>query len=74
MDQYHVERIGRDFIIFVGNVSILRCSTKRKAENTIAAALHLLDKRTERRAATGGLEVERRRGSVFDCLSPLEAN
>jgi hypothetical protein len=34
-------QIGRDFVIFAGGVSVLKCQTERDAQITIAVALDL---------------------------------
>ena len=47
MDRYRIERVGREFIVVAGNVSLLKCETKRRAEATIRAALNLLDQPAE---------------------------
>jgi hypothetical protein len=59
MNQYHIERAGRDFVVFAGDVRVLKCSTKRKAEVIVAAALGLVDKPLERRATINEPLVER---------------
>jgi hypothetical protein len=41
MDRYRMVQIGRDFVIFAGGVSVLKCQTERDAQITIAVALEL---------------------------------
>jgi hypothetical protein len=43
MDKYRVMQVGRDFIIFAGDVSVLKCQTERDAEKVIAVALDLFE-------------------------------
>jgi hypothetical protein len=43
MDKYRVMQVGRDFIIFAGDVSVLKCQTERDAEKVIAVALGLFE-------------------------------
>ena len=43
MDKYRVMQVGRDFIIFAGDVSVLKCQTERDAEKVIAVAVDLFE-------------------------------
>ena len=43
MDKYRVMQVGCDFIIFAGDVGVLKCQTERDAQNVIAVALDLLE-------------------------------
>ena len=43
MDNYRITQVGHDFIIFAGDVSILKCQTEKDAQSAIAVALDLLE-------------------------------
>ena len=43
MDNYRIMQVGHDFIIFAGDVSILRCQSEHDAQIAIAVALDLLE-------------------------------
>jgi len=43
MDNYRIMQVGHDFIIFAGDVSILKCQTEKDAQIAIAVALDLLE-------------------------------
>ena len=43
MDRYRIEEVRGGFVVFAGNVSVLRCQTERDAEVAVATALDLLE-------------------------------
>jgi hypothetical protein len=42
MDGYRVMQVGPDFVVFAGDVGVLRCRTEKDAEAAIAVAIDLL--------------------------------
>jgi hypothetical protein len=43
MDGYRIMQVGHDFVVFAGDVSVLKCQTEKDAQNAIAVALDLLE-------------------------------
>ena len=43
MDEYRVMQVGSDFIVFAGNVGVLKCRTEKDAQAAIAVAMDLLE-------------------------------
>jgi hypothetical protein len=43
MDGYRIKQIGHDFVVFSGDVSVLKCQTEKDAQTIIAAASDLLE-------------------------------
>ena len=43
MDGYRVMQVGPDFIVFAGDVGVLKCQTEKDAQAAIAAAMDLLE-------------------------------
>ena len=43
MDGYRVMQVGPDFIVFAGDVGVLKCRTEKDAEGAIAVAMDLLE-------------------------------
>jgi hypothetical protein len=43
MDGYRVMQVGHDFIVFAGDVGVLKCRTEKDAEAAIAVAMDLLE-------------------------------
>jgi hypothetical protein len=43
MDGYRVMQVGPDFIVFAGDVGVLKCRTEKDAEAAIAVAMDLLE-------------------------------
>jgi hypothetical protein len=44
MDGYQIKEVGGCFVVFAGDVSVLRCQTERDAEVAVSTALELLEK------------------------------
>jgi hypothetical protein len=38
MQDYKIKRAGREFVVYVGDSQILKCATRREAENAILNA------------------------------------
>jgi hypothetical protein len=47
MDGYRIVEVGDEFVVFAGDVSVLRCQTQRDAEAVVASALNLLENPNE---------------------------
>jgi hypothetical protein len=43
MDGYRVMQVGPDFIVFAGDVGVLKCQTEKDAQTAIAVAMDLLE-------------------------------
>jgi hypothetical protein len=43
MDGYRVMQVGPDFIVFAGDVGVLKCRTEKDAQAAIAVAMDLLE-------------------------------
>jgi hypothetical protein len=43
MDGYRVMQVGSDFIVFAGDVGVLKCRTEKDAKAAIAVAMDLLE-------------------------------
>jgi len=43
MDGYRIRQVGHDFVVFAGDVSVLKCQTEKDAQIAIAVALDLLE-------------------------------
>jgi hypothetical protein len=43
MDGYRVMQVGSDFIVFAGDVDVLKCRTEKDAKAAIAVAMDLLE-------------------------------
>jgi hypothetical protein len=43
MDGYRVMQVGPDFIVFAGDVGVLKCQTEKNAQAAIAVAIDLLE-------------------------------
>jgi hypothetical protein len=43
MDGYRVMQVGPDFIVFAGDVGVLKCQTEKDAQAAIAVAMDLLE-------------------------------
>ena len=43
MDGYRVMQVGPDFIVFSGDVGVLKCRTEKDAQAAIAVAMDLLE-------------------------------
>jgi hypothetical protein len=43
MDGYRIMQIGHDFVVFSGDVSVLKCQSEKDAQTAIAAAVDLLE-------------------------------
>jgi hypothetical protein len=43
MDEYRVMQVGPDFIVFAGDVGVLKCQTQKDAQSAIAVAIDLLE-------------------------------
>jgi hypothetical protein len=43
MDGYRVMKVGPDFIVFAGDVGVLKCRTEKDAEDASAVAMDLLE-------------------------------
>ena len=42
MDGYRIKKVGHDFVVVAGDVSVLKCRTEKEAQITIRMALDLL--------------------------------
>jgi hypothetical protein len=47
MDGYRVMQVGPDFIVFAGDVGVLKCRTEKDAQAAIAVAMDLLENPNE---------------------------
>jgi hypothetical protein len=47
MNEYRIVQVDDSFVVFAGDVSILRCHTERDAEAVVASALDLLENPSE---------------------------
>ena len=43
MDGYRVMQVAPDFIVFAGDVGVLKCQTEKDAQTAIAVAMDLLE-------------------------------
>ena len=43
MDGYQIKEVGGDFVIFAGDLSVLRCQTERDAKVAVSSALDLFE-------------------------------
>jgi hypothetical protein len=43
MDGYRIMQVGPDFIVFSGDVGVLKCRTEKDAQAAIAVAMDLLE-------------------------------
>jgi hypothetical protein len=43
MDGYRIMQVGCEFVVFAGDVGVLKCQTERDAQIAIAVALDLLE-------------------------------
>jgi hypothetical protein len=43
MDGYRAMQVGPDFIVFAGDVGVLKCQTEKDAQSAIAVAMDLLE-------------------------------
>jgi hypothetical protein len=68
MDGYRVMQVGPDFIVFAGDVGVLKCRTEKDAEAAIAVAMDLLENPDEwwsmLRQRLAAREVARQSGST----------
>jgi hypothetical protein len=70
MDGYRVMQVGPDFVVFAGDVGVLRCQTEKDAQAAIAVAMDLLENPDEwwsvlrRRLAASEVERQSNRMSV----------
>lgn len=76
MDGYRVMQVGPDFIVFAGDVGVLKCRTEKDAQAAIAVAMDLLENPDEwwsvlsqRLAAS---EAERQSGSINVDIAALD--
>jgi hypothetical protein len=70
MDGYRVMQVGPDFVVFAGDVGVLKCQTEKDAQAAIAVAMDLLENPDEwwfvlrRRLAASEVERQSNRMSV----------
>ena len=64
MDGYRVMQVGPDFIVFAGDVGVLKCQTEKDAQTIIAVALDLLENPDEWWSVLRQRLAERRRAAV----------
>jgi hypothetical protein len=43
MDGYRIKKVGHDFVVVAGDVSVLKCRTEKEAQIAIRMALDLLE-------------------------------